>query len=191
MKKAVIIICILLFIGAIGWGAYSLFGSDQTGNESDKDKDSEMSEEDKAEAAKLQEDREEIKGVITEKDLETFEAEGLNPFGEEKTISELTDAAYQEYIHGMSHQKVKAEKKWGFYEIHPQRVQWLLNGLDQVDLKHENTYQDILAKWKNGNFSTADDDHNVIWNIQGGTVGKATGILSPEEEQEYVESEND
>ncbi|MFV8828220.1 DUF6241 domain-containing protein [Alkalihalobacterium sp. APHAB7] len=38
-----------------------------------------------------------------------------------------------------------------------------------------------------GDFSQAVYDHNVIWEIQGGTVGKATRLLTEEEEREYIQ----
>lgn len=123
---------------------------------------------------------------ITEDDFAAFEEKGLNPFGRDITQENLTDQSFQDYIHGMSHQKVRAEKKWGFYEIHPIRIKWLLEGLDQVDVKYASVYREILEKWEKGNFQEVDEDHNKIWNLQGGTVGKATGILSAEEEQQFL-----
>ncbi|QGS67873.1 hypothetical protein CV093_01335 [Oceanobacillus sp. 143] len=104
-------------------------------------------------------------------------------------LNELTAALYNEYIHGMSHQKVRADKKWGFYEIHLERIKWLLEGLDVVSIENGSTYRNILQRWDKGDFSKVDKDHNAIWKIQKGTVGKATGILSLEEEQKYIDSQ--
>ncbi|PAV29690.1 hypothetical protein CIL05_09970 [Virgibacillus profundi] len=188
MKKApIIIICVVVLLGAVGWGAYKWLSKQENAQVNNE----ESSEENEAEREELAEQREEIQGVITEENLTEFNEKGLNPFGQEKQKNELTDNTYQEYIHGMSHQKVKANKKWGFYEIHPQRIEWLLDGLDEVDVKHENVYRDILGKWNAGDFATADHDHNAIWELQEGTVGRATGILSAGEEQEYVNSNSD
>ncbi|MCJ7840033.1 DUF6241 domain-containing protein [Lederbergia sp. NSJ-179] len=114
-------------------------------------------------------------------------AETPNPFGQKSTQEELTDSDYRNYIHKMSHQKVKADEKWGFYEITPERIDWLLQGLNQVNLKNESVYRDILERWKDGDFSKVDQDHNAIWQLQGGTIGKATGILSPEEEEAFLQ----
>ncbi|WP_226585034.1 DUF6241 domain-containing protein [Halobacillus litoralis] len=128
-----------------------------------------------------------INEVVSEEQLEGYKKEGKNPFGDKDEQSSLTDGKYKDYIHFMSHQKVKADKKWGFIEIHPDRINWLLSGLDQVELRHEDVYKNILTKWQNGDFSTADNDHNQIWNLENGTVGKATGLLSITEEAEYIE----
>lgn len=54
------------------------------------------------------------------------------------------------------------------------------------DLVHEDVYTDILRKWQKKNFNEVDQDHNSVWNLQGGTVGEATGILTEEEEKDYV-----
>lgn len=126
-------------------------------------------------------------GNLSEEEIAELEEKGLNPFGEAKEQEDLTDANYQEYIHGMSHQKVKASEKWGFYKITDKRIDWLIDGLKETDLTHKDIYAAILEKWNKGDFSTADDDHNAIWKLQGGTIGYATGVLNPEEEKEYLD----
>lgn len=184
MKKAIIIILsAVVVVGTVAWGTYHWLSNYDSKAEST----SEVKEKEQAEEV-LQENRKDIEGTISEEDLATFKEENLNPFGEPTKMNELDDYIYQEYIHGMSHQKVKASKKWGFYEVHPNRIKWLLEGLDEVELDNESIYRDILEKWSDGKFSSVDDDHNAIWSLQNGTVGKATGILSTDEEQAYVES---
>ncbi|WP_246001333.1 DUF6241 domain-containing protein [Oceanobacillus piezotolerans] len=138
--------------------------------------------------ADLEHTRLEIQGNISEEELGQYHKDGLNPFGDSTHMSELTSYHYNEYIHGMSHQKVKASEKWGFYEIHPTRINWLLEGLETVDVDNEEIYQDILERWRAKDFSRVDKDHNQIWKIQNGTIGEASGILSPEEEQAYINS---
>lgn len=116
--------------------------------------------------------------------------EYLNPFNQKQKQEELTDRHYQDYIHKMSHQKVIADTKWGFYLITDERIEWLLESLEITydSLDDGKIYRDILSKWKNGDFSKVDQDHNMIWNIQGGSIGKATGILNKEEEENYIEN---
>ena len=114
----------------------------------------------------------------------------VNPFHEEYKQEELRDRHYQDYIHKMSHQKVIADTKWGFYKITDVRIDWLLASLDVTYdfLDEGKVYREILTKWKNEDFSKVDQDHNTIWNLQGGSIGEATGILSTEEEKEYIEN---
>ncbi|MFC0014228.1 MULTISPECIES: DUF6241 domain-containing protein [Allobacillus] len=135
----------------------------------------------------IEQAREQAKQDVTEEEIEEYKEEGKNPFGQKRTQSELSEAYYQEYIHGMSHQKVKANKKWGFYLITEERIEWLLNGLDETGINNEDIYRDILTRWSNGDFSQADEDHNTIWRMQNGTVGEAYGILSEAEEAAYIE----
>ncbi|WP_053071828.1 DUF6241 domain-containing protein [Ornithinibacillus contaminans] len=186
MKKALLIViltAVVLMIGYGGWKVYSWFNEEPQETSKEEVANAEQQ-------SNLEEQREMVQGSVTEADIAAFSEEGLNPFGHPGDATDLTDTIYQEYIHGMSHQKVEAEEKWGFYGIHPERINWLLESLEVVELEHEDVYREILEKWQQGDFSTADDDHNAIWTLQGGTVGKATGVLSAEEEQSYINSRN-
>lgn len=109
---------------------------------------------------------------------------------EEKLFSEdMKEYAVQDAIHFMSHQKVKANEKWGSLQLTEERVDRLIDIIEknQGKYKHAQLYLDILYRWKDGDFTKADEDHNAIWDLKGGTIGKATGVLSPEEEERYIE----
>ncbi|MBM7605411.1 hypothetical protein JOC75_003434 [Metabacillus crassostreae] len=108
-----------------------------------------------------------------------------NPFG--KGTSTLSEEDILNYMHGMSHQKVIAEEKWLHYEMTSERIQYLINEIESGDYENEEKYLSILNKWKEGDFSEADKDHNIIWRLQGGTVGEATGVMSAEQEESYLE----
>ncbi|MCC5803198.1 DUF6241 domain-containing protein [Rossellomorea vietnamensis] len=108
-----------------------------------------------------------------------------NPFGE-KVKTPLSEVLMQQYIHAMSHQKVQAKEKWSYFKITDERIDFLLNQLEINKYEHENTYKEILTSWKDGDFSDAVSDHNKIWRIQEGTIGKATGLLSPKAEEAYI-----
>ncbi|WP_182200843.1 DUF6241 domain-containing protein [Paraliobacillus salinarum] len=134
------------------------------------------------------EEEQQVKELSEEK-FEKNDDEDLNPFGDSTPHTNLTNNDYQEYIHQMSHQKVEAEEKWGFYLITAERIKWLLDGLNKVDLgEKETTYQSILERWNNNDYSRVDKDHNAIWRMQGGTIGRATDILSESEEEAFINS---
>ncbi|GGM33521.1 hypothetical protein GCM10011351_19440 [Paraliobacillus quinghaiensis] len=142
-----------------------------------------------AENESEQEDQEKQVIELSEEKFEKYDEAGLNPFGDRVEQNELGNNHFKEYIHQMSHQKVEADEKWGFYLITEGRIDWLLNGLNEVDLgESEETYKAILERWANGDFSQADQDHNTIWRMKDGNIGKATGVLSPEEEEEFINS---
>lgn len=108
-----------------------------------------------------------------------------NPFGE-KVKTPLNEVLMQQYIHAMSHQKVQAKEKWSYYKITDERIDFLLSQLEINQYDYEETYKGILTNWKDGDFSNAVSDHNKIWRIQEGTIGKATGLLSPKAEEAYI-----
>ncbi|MFZ3579889.1 DUF6241 domain-containing protein [Virgibacillus sp. DJP39] len=187
MKKVLIItVCAVVVLCSVAWVTYNMLS-----NHDENAADNSRAIEKEATEKVLHVNRKDIQGTISKQELVSFKEKGLNPFGESTIMQELTDYIYQEYIHGMSHQKIEASKKWGFYEIHPSRIKWLIEGLEQVNLEHEKMYQEILQKWNNKNFTSIDDDHNTIWSLQGGTVGRATGILNANEEQAYINNNSD
>jgi hypothetical protein len=91
-------------------------------------------------------------------------------------------------MHSMSHQKVRAEKKWGAVPMSADTIDQVYNVVLNSTYPHKDQLLSILTKWKGGDFSTTDADHNYLWSVQGGTEGKAFGVLSPVEEQSYVEA---
>lgn len=194
VRKIWISIAVVLgatIIGLVGIFAYPKVMDMLDGEEKQaKDNEKNTAKAESKKADKAGDDRESVSGHVTTEELKEYNEKGLNPFGEKVELNALTDDDYREYIHGMSHQKVVAEKKWGFYEIHPERIKWLLKGLDEGNqLNSADKYKEILERWQDKDFSQVDKDHNIIWNLQGGTVGKATGILEQEEEQAYIEQQ--
>ena len=99
---------------------------------------------------------------------------------------DLSEVAVQNSIHHMSHQKVAASQKWGHMQITQERIERLIEVVEANNYTYSRTYLDILERWQKGDFSQADEDHNRIWRLQGGTVGEATRLLTPEEEAEYI-----
>ncbi|MDE5415463.1 DUF6241 domain-containing protein [Alkalihalobacterium chitinilyticum] len=105
---------------------------------------------------------------------------------EEEFPLDLPERAVQNYIHWMSHQKVAASQKWGHMQITQERIERLIEVVEANNYSYGRTYLDILERWQKGDFSQADEDHNRIWRLQGGTVGEATRVFTPEEEAEYI-----
>lgn len=93
-------------------------------------------------------------------------------------------------MHHMTHQKVKAKEKWISIEMTPERVQ-LLEQIIQVKGTSWINYARMLhiaKKWEAGDFSTVDEDHNFFWMIENGSIGKAKGVLTEKEEQEFIKN---
>jgi len=102
---------------------------------------------------------------------------------------DLTDMEIAGFLHRMSHAKVEADEKWGYEPMTVERIVRLIDVIEanKDNIKHSGTYLRILEKWRYNDFSSVQNDHNSVWEIQNGTIGRATGILSHEEEMEYIQ----
>ncbi|WP_251548628.1 DUF6241 domain-containing protein [Neobacillus muris] len=94
--------------------------------------------------------------------------------------------AVLEAMNKMTHQKVKAEDKWGAIPMIPDTINQVYEIVSNSHFELKTDLLEILDKWKNRDFSQVDADHNYIWNQQGGTVGRAYGIMSQSEEKTFV-----
>ena len=104
----------------------------------------------------------------------------------------LIEHKVNETIHNMSHQKVEAKVKWGHTQITQAKVDRLLAISKESNYKFKELYISILERWSKGDFSHSVEDHNAIWEMQGGddstNSGKAIRLLTPAEEQAYIEN---
>lgn len=139
----------------------------------------------------------------TDETIEENETEPLNTNDEVEEITEhdempdveiefpldMSESDVQDAIHAMSHQKVAADKKWSFKLLTQERVARLIEVVEANQYEHVDGYLDILYRWRDKNFSRAHHDHNFVWGLQNGTVGKATGLLSAEEERAFIEEQ--
>lgn len=104
----------------------------------------------------------------------------------------MSEAELIQEVHNMTHQKVEADKKWGASEITADKVQILYEVIKNKDFKTSKNKQmllEILEPWTSQDFSNAVSAHNKIWSYQKGNIGKATRLLTPQEELEYIEDE--
>ncbi|SDN95407.1 DUF6241 domain-containing protein [Bacillus sp. OK048] len=130
----------------------------------------------------------------------TIEAETKIEKGFEAPISSKVTEEYEtmtegrliQEVHNMTHQKVKADKKWGSSEITADKVQKLFDVINSKEFKKDSNKQmllDILAPWIGKDFTNVVSAHNRIWAYQNGNIGKATRPLSPQEELDYIQKE--
>ncbi|WP_320165022.1 DUF6241 domain-containing protein [uncultured Trichococcus sp.] len=95
---------------------------------------------------------------------------------------------YMNALHKMTHQKVLAFAKWGAIQMTVETIDEMLRVLDEANYEQETFYRETLEAWMNGDFSNTVDVHNQLWEAQGGTVGKAKRLLTPEEEAEFIKN---
>ncbi|QFT90882.1 hypothetical protein FIU87_19735 [Bacillus sp. THAF10] len=91
-------------------------------------------------------------------------------------------------MHLMTHQKVKAKEKWGAIPMTEETINQVYEVVSNSNFPNKKELLKIVEKWKNGDFSQIDNDHNFFWNLQDGNIGKAYGILSPEEEATFIKN---
>ena len=98
---------------------------------------------------------------------------------EEEFPPTISEYAVQDAIHGMSHQKVHADDKWSFLPMTQERIERLTEvvGGNKSSYNDSKLYLEILNRWADNDFSRADKDHNAVWSLQGGNVGRAKGIV--------------
>ncbi|UOQ49595.1 DUF6241 domain-containing protein [Gracilibacillus caseinilyticus] len=191
--KWTLIICLTSFAGIASFLGYDMYQSITNLNEtyspssSSETSSATVSGNEADEATETSAESDPLVEFSEKKVAESDNKASLNPFGDPFTIEDLTDEIVLEYLNFMSHQKVHAADKWGFYQITPERITYLLKALEEKEFNHESLYREILTKWKNNDFSQAVSDHNRIWAIQNGNVGKATRLLTEEEEQKILD----
>ncbi|WP_142825908.1 DUF6241 domain-containing protein [Planococcus soli] len=118
------------------------------------------------------------------------EQEAVAEENEEKNVdADMEEIQLQIYLHQMTHQKVAAAKKIGAVEMTPDNIDNLLTivSANKAHYEHGEFYETALTAWKQGDFSNAVDVHNTIWDWQDGTVGRATGLMSAEQERVFVQ----
>lgn len=100
----------------------------------------------------------------------------------------MSEAQVQIYLHQMTHQKIVADKKRGAVEMSPENIKSMLTIVRKnIDTyEHSDFYEKTLTAWEQGEFSNAVTVHNTIWNWHKGTVGRARGLASAEQEAAYV-----
>ncbi|WP_428911053.1 DUF6241 domain-containing protein [Niallia sp. Krafla_26] len=166
MKKAVVLFLLVILVGA---GGYVFFDYSNKKSVTITEKTTSTSEQSQENTDTFIEIQENITEPI-----------------EEELPNDMSEGQVQDVIHKMSHQKVRAEEKWGFTPLTMERVNRLIEVVNVNQYDHADVYLDILNRWKESNFSHVDSDHNTIWTLQNGTVGKATGILTVEEEKQLI-----
>lgn len=153
----------LIVIGAIVWVVFSGFQSE--GNSMTKEQEQIMKE---------------VNEPTDQKEIKAVEKDGIP-----------SEGSFRQELHEMTHQKVRANKKRGSQQMTAEQIDHMLGILKSVEgtedhYEHFDFYKKSLEAWDKGDFSNAVTVHNTIWEWQNGTIGRATGLMSEEEEREYI-----
>jgi len=93
-------------------------------------------------------------------------------------------------MHEMVNTLIIAEDSmvWGKKEVDKESVSELLNMIETVeDFYEKGIVTEIASDWERGDFDNVVQDHNILWGILDGTVGKASekNIVAVAEAKEY------
>jgi hypothetical protein len=99
-----------------------------------------------------------------------------------------TELEVIEVMHKMTHQKVRAEDKWGAIPMSDDTINQVYDIISKSNFEQKDSLLAIIDNWKNNNFANVDLDHNFFWNLEDGTIGKAYGKMSPKEEAEFIKN---
>ncbi|WP_460283778.1 PRK06770 family protein [Bacillus luti] len=122
-----------------------------------------------------------------EKSLKTQKVMGQQEKKGEEEKPQVSEDEIISTMHRMVHQKVKSSEKWGFIEMTNKEIRSAKAAVESsTNFKHKSKLLATLERWEKGDFSQTVEEHNFLWEIQGGDTGKATERLSPEEEKQYV-----
>jgi hypothetical protein len=81
-----------------------------------------------------------------------------------------------EEIHLMSNSLIQAEDNmvWGKDKVNKASIDKVIKMLDQAAVNTKTKkLREIVVRWQQGDFSQIVDDHNFVWDLLGGTVGRA------------------
>ena len=67
------------------------------------------------------------------------------------------------YMHRMTHQKIQANEKWRATPMIKENIDTIFNLLQASEFEDKDVLLQIARRWKDGDFSRVDKDHNTIW----------------------------
>lgn len=91
-----------------------------------------------------------------------------------------------ETMNKMTHQKVKANEKWGYVLMSPENIKAVYDVVEKSNFENREMLLEIAGDWMTNDFSMVVFDHNIIWMLQGGNTGKAYDVMTPKEEEEFI-----
>lgn len=109
-----------------------------------------------------------------EEEEKSLKAQNVTGQQGKKAKEEKQQASEDEIIstmHRMVHQKVKSSEKWGFIEMTNKEIRSAKEAVESsTNFKNKSKLLATLERWEKGDFSQTVEEHNFLWEIQGGDV---------------------
>jgi hypothetical protein len=119
----------------------------------------------------------EVLGIMENKPTETQTteqtAETSNNTTETKSDKEILNT-----MHSMANTLIVPEdgQIWGKESITKEKITGLIASVTNCTISSKDDLLAILNRWNSGDFSSAVDDHNKVWALLDGTIGKAVSV---------------
>ncbi|EJR59442.1 hypothetical protein IIO_03947 [Bacillus cereus VD115] len=71
----------------------------------------------------------------------------------------------------------------------PENIEEVRRAIDESNsgtLQHKEQYLEILVRWYEGDFSQTVEEHNLLWEWDNNSTGKAYKLATPEQEEAYI-----
>lgn len=120
---------------------------------------------------------EDVKALEATQAAKEEEAEVAKASAEINRVGRSEAVVYEE-IHTMVNSIVIADDVWEKKLITKENIVALIAEINNSKFQDKKELYTILNRWKAGDFTQADSDHNYVWGKVGGTVGRATGVDS-------------
>ncbi|MGK0466720.1 DUF6241 domain-containing protein [Clostridium sp.] len=132
-----------------------------------------------------------IKPVMAENQVVETKAKAKTKENEKEETKVYTKLEVVTMMHEMVNTLIIAEDNriWGKKEVDKESVSELLNMIEAAeDFYEKGIVTEIANDWKRGYFDNVVQDHNIVWGILDGTVGKASeeNIVAVAEAKEYL-----
>lgn len=119
----------------------------------------------------------ELLGIIEKKAAETQTAEQPTK-NSNNTITVNNDKEILDTMHSMANTLIVPEdgQIWGKEPITKDNLTHLITAVTNSNIPSKEDLLTILNRWNSGDFSSAVEDHNKVWKLLDGTVGKAISL---------------
>lgn len=110
-----------------------------------------------------------------------------NPFGHSQHSEDMTEHLALTYVLGMARQKVVTDVVRTRYEMTPERIAWVGEVVEaQPEFESRGALLAILDRWEDQDFSRVVDDHNIVWDLLDGEIGKGQRAATETEEAAFI-----
>jgi Family of unknown function (DUF6241) len=118
-----------------------------------------------------------VLGLMENKPTETQTVEQPSDTSD-NTVEAKSDKEILDAMHSMANTLIVPEdgQIWGKEPITKEKLTGLISSVTNSTISSKDELLAILNRWNSGDFTSAVDDHNKVWKLLDGTIGKAISV---------------